>query len=301
MPDTTVHPKLSREDVDAVRALVEGATSEQGDRPLSDEHWLALTRQSPNVAAAAIARDGDRVVAFAQAVRGNDAHSLELVVADGADRAVVGRDVVRAALDALRADPAATGVVHFWVSAPTGEDDQLARTAGLAPARRLLQMRRPLPTGLPVDVETRAFRPGEDEDAWLTVNNRAFADHPEQGGWTRGTLAQRQAEPWFDPQGFRLHERDGRLAAFCWTKLHHDHDPVLGEIYVIGVDPDFQGLGLGRQLTLAGLESIADRGVETGMLYVDEANRGALAMYEHLGFRVHHVDVAYSTDLEASG
>lgn len=288
------------DDVTAARALVERIARGRAQRPLSDEHWLALTTASADVAAAVTARDDRRVVGFAQAVRGNDACSLELVVDDDhPERSTVAEAVLGATLDALRNDTAATGLVHFWMSAPSPDDDRLARAAGLAPVRRLFQMRRPLPTDRPVEVATRAFRPGQDEAAWLAVNNRAFAGHPEQGGWDHDDLTRRQAESWFDAEGFRLHERDGRLAAFCWTKLHHDQDPVLGEIYVIGVDPDFQGLGLGRQLTLAGLESIASRGVEQGMLYVDESNASAVSMYERLGFTVHHIDVAYGADLGA--
>ena len=184
--------------------------------------------------------------------------------------------------------------MQWWALDADSRDDDLARAAGLTATRSLLQMRRPLPTGLPVEVTTRAFVSGRDEEAFLAVNNRAFAGHPEQGAWTLATLRQRQAEPWFDPAGFRLHERDGRLAAFCWTKLHTDHDPVVGEIYVIAVDPDFQRLGLGHQLTLAGLDSIASRGVGIGMLYVDADNTAAVGMYQRLGFAVHRTDRAYT-------
>ena len=92
-------------------------------------------------------------------------------------------------------------------------------------------------------------------------------------------------------------ERDGRLAGFCWTKLHTDHDPALGEIYVIAVDPDFQGLGLGKQLTLAGLDSIARRGITVAMLYVDADYTAGVRLYEDLGFTVHRTDHAYVGDI----
>ncbi len=153
-------------------------------------------------------------------------------------------------------------------------------------------MHRPLPAERHSTVETRTFVVGQDEAAWLAVNNRAFAGHAEQSDWTVEELQRRIAMSWFDPAGFLLHERDGVLAAYCWTKMHRfagdptETDHPIGEIYVIGVDPAFQGLGLGSELTLAGLESLHDRGAVEGMLYVDGDNRPAQTMYERLGFTV---------------
>jgi mycothiol synthase len=198
------------------------------------------------------------------------------------------RRLVHTTIDAISA--AGGGRVDRWVYAPTDRDDDVAAEVGLHPDRELLQMGRPLPAERHADVTTRGFRPGHDELTWLSVNNRAFAGHHEQHGWTVDTLRQRMRQPWFEADDLRLHERDGRLAAFCWTKRH---DAALYEIYVIGVDPDFQGLGLGSQLTLAGLDHMVDRGASMALLYVAAENTTAVTMYERLGFAVQRVDRAY--------
>jgi mycothiol synthase len=165
----------------------------------------------------------------------------------------------------------------------------------------LLQLRRPLSEPIPEprfpdDVTLRTFRPGHDDAAWLAVNARAFAHHPEQGAWTERDLKIREAEPWFDPAGFLLAERAGELLGFHWTKVHgadgHEHGPI-GEVYVLGVDPSAQGLGLGRSLTLAGLRYLRERGLTQAMLYVDESNTAALALYTRLGFTRWATDVSF--------
>jgi mycothiol synthase len=181
------------------------------------------------------------------------------------------------ALLALEAEPA------------EAHHDRRAADAGLVLVREVLQLRCPLPAADPEPIALRAFRPGIDDDAFLGVNNRAFSWHPDQGGWTRRQLRERESEPWFDPEGFLLHERDGRLAGFCWTKVHAASavEPALGEIYVIAVDPDFHGLGLGRALTLAGLRHLSDRGLHHGMLHVESTNTAARALYADLGFTLH--------------
>ncbi|MCU1457797.1 MAG: Acetyltransferase [Actinomycetia bacterium] len=281
----------------AIQALVDAATAADHTSALSDDHRLALRRGDPAEGTRLVARDGREVVGFAQLLRGNDVRSLELVV-DPDHRALVVDDALtEAALQ--RAAAWGPGRVRMLVAAVRSEDDARLARFGFEPERDVLQLRVPLPLHVearwPAGVELRTFEPGVDEDAWLTVNNRAFATHPEQGGWVRATLDAHMAEPWFDPKGFLMAFDHQGLAGFCWTKIHADEG--LGEIYVIGVDPGRQGLGLGRALVVAGLQHMAELDVPTGMLYVEGDNDAALGLYRSLGFTEHQRDRWYITEV----
>jgi mycothiol synthase len=202
---------------------------------------------------------------------------------------------------------AAPRPLRVWAHGDLPAARALAARAGFTRIRSLWTMYRPLADlppipAFPPGVTLRTFAVGTDEAAWLDVNRRAFAHHPEQGSWTGEDLSLREREPWFDPDGFFLAERDGKLAGFHWTKIHRPadndnpaapgHEPV-GEVYVVGVDPAGQGGGLGRALTLAGLHYLRSRGLAEVMLYVDEDNTPAIRLYESLGFAHRGTDVMF--------
>ena len=190
--------------------------------------------------------------------------------------------------------------VRLWAHGDLPAAARLARAAGFDRFRALWQMRRSLrdpldPPRLPAGTALRRFRPGRDDREWLSLNARAFAKHPEQGAWTRHDLELREQEPWFDPAGFFIAERNGVMTGFHWTKVPGpaETDQGIGEVYVVGVDPGERGTGLGRALTLAGLHYLRDRGLAEALLYVDEDNVPAIKMYEGLGFRRWSTDAMY--------
>jgi mycothiol synthase len=302
-----VRRRAGEDDVAAVSELFRSSTAADHRELLGDHQWLASSEGEEHGITSFLAReeDGAPPVGYAQVQSSHGLFSVEVVVGPGRrdEEGSVATLLLGAALDDVRRRGG--GTAQWWVSAPGPTEDRVARIAGLAQVRDLYQMRRPLPVEAgPAEekeppLPTRPFVPGRDEEAFLAVNNRAFSWHPEQGGWDLATVLGREQEPWFDPAGFLLHERDGRLAGFCWTKVHADERPPLGEIYVIAVDPDFQRLGLGRRLVLAGLSHLAATGLRVGMLYVDAINVAAVQLYDRLGFSVHHVDRAYTGHVPA--
>lgn len=295
--------QMKADDLAVVHDLIRDAERADGHRPLSDHLWLDLVDGGREGFAGLVAweQGHDHPVAYAQISRGHGSFSIELVVHPHHryEMNLIGPELLQAAIREVAFDGG--GHLHWWVFEPTMSHEDVARTVGLAPGRILHQMRRPLPLehshpGL----EVRTFRPGHDETAWLEVNNRAFAHHPEQGGWDIATLESRMAQPWFDPEGFVIHDIDGRMAGFCWTKVDPEIDPAIGEIYVIAVDPDFHGLGLGTALVIAGLDNMSKRGVTEAMLFVDAENLPAVEMYQRLGFRVTRTDRAFVGDIAAA-
>lgn len=282
--------------------FIDRVTDAVGARPLSDHLWLDLRAGGSDGFHLVRITDENDVIAIAQISATNEGASLEIVVDPALDAATADRvhdDAAMTAIDSFRR--AGGGRLTWWLDDPEPRVLELAAGVGIEPVRSLHEMRRPLPHDRHATIATRPFLPGTDDAEWIQVNNRAFAGHGEQGGWTPDVLRLRMDEPWFDPEGFRIHERDGRIAGFCWTKLHTELDPVVGEIYVIAVDPDFHGEGLGTELTLAGLDSITARGVMVANLYVDAGNTPAVALYDRLGFEIHRTRIACEGELSATG
>ena len=185
--------------------------------------------------------------------------------------------------------------LRLWSHGDSESAQHLAQEHGFHKVRTVIQMRRSLIEPIPQPDPTFTIRPftASDADAWIELNNRAFIGHPEQSGWTRKDLEIRASEEWFKPEGFLLAEREGKLIAFCWTKIHN-LNPV-GEIYIMAVDPDLQGAGVGRQILIAGLHYLRSQ-THSAMLYVDAENLAPQKLYKELGFTEWGRDVLYKVN-----
>ncbi|MCU1528354.1 MAG: hypothetical protein JWP75_2117 [Frondihabitans sp.] len=262
----------------AVEQLAAAALAEDGVPPFSDQ---ALVE----------ARSGEaRVLGDGNAAAILRASEAELVVHPALRRAGRGTALLRAVLEATSGDLA------VWAHGDHPGAARLAEEFGFAATRRLLQQRatvaqdpeaRPLPSGTLV----RPFRPGIDDAAWLDLNARAFASHPEQGSIDQADLDARKADAWFDPDDFLLLWRGDQLLAFCWLKVEAGQP---GEFYAVGVSPEHQGEHLGGVVVDAGLARLAARSLDTAALYVEGDNSQALRLYAARGFTDYAVDVQYT-------
>jgi mycothiol synthase len=317
-PEITISGRLSAEDASAVLDLVRRAAEEDGVSPLSEHVMLHLRYGGDPRARNVLVHQDGKLAGYGHLDPTDpvEGPAGEMVIDPAARRSGLGLVLGQALVD-----EAGDAGLRLWAHGDLPAAARLAAAAGFERTRALWQMRRSLQTriGRPQiadGISVRTFVVGQDEDAWVALNHRAFARHPEQGAWTRTDLDLREREPWFDPLGFFLAERDGRLVGFHWTKVHggavhggtlgsstghgtsedsvgHGHEAI-GEVYVVGVDPSERGSGLGRALTIVGMRYLRSEGLSQVMLYVDETNAPAIGLYESLGFTHWDTDVMFS-------
>lgn len=290
-------------------ALVAAAEESDGNPPLSEQTMVTLRAgeagDHPLLTLALYAPDEDSdpataqdLAGFAVVVEETDGTGVLEVAVHPSYRNQGVADRLVATLKASRGFDGLTAWAHGNHEAAA----DLAAKYGYGPVRELWKMRLTTSAAelpdvvLPDNVTLREFVPGRDEEAWLAANRAAFAHHPEQGNMTRYDLDARMAEDWFDPAGFLLAvDPSGRILGFHWTKVHPSHGghPPMGEVYVVGVAPAAQGMGLGKALTVAGIKYLQNKGLHAVMLYTDADNEAAVSLYRGLGFTRWDADVMY--------
>ncbi len=284
--------------------LISTATDHDGIPPIAEHVLLHLRHGGDKADSHIISCDGPKVIAYAHLDLTDEVEgpSVELVVHPAFRHHGHAQEILEFAKEK------AGSRLRLWSHGDSKDSRKLASSNGFKRMRTVIQMRRSLVEALPQvneSIEVRTFLPGIDDEEWVALNNRIFIDHPDQGEWNLEDLRIRTREGWFDPSGFFVATENGKMIAFCWTKIHgghshshsgegehHDHDPI-GEIYIMGVDPEHAGKGLGKALALTALRYLRQNANFSAMLYVDSDNQPALALYKSLGFSEFGRDVMY--------
>lgn len=176
---------------------------------------------------------------------------------------------------------------------------------GLELIRRHLELRLDMAEIRVEDIGRAAFgcrplrRGEEDHLAW--IQNRSFAG---QWGYNPNTAEEityqmniRKCSPGDVLLAF---EGEG-VTGFCWTGIvcggRAAVDERKGRIYMLGVDPNYSGKGVGRRVLLAGLAHLKSKGVGAVELTVDSENREAGRLYLSVGFKVRTTSLWYEKPL----
>ncbi len=309
---TVVLGHLDSAEVEFVNQLLGEATEFDGVRPLSEHAWLHLRSGESGLHILGLLDDHIAGYAHVDTTDLVEGTSAELVVSPDSRNRGMGHALVKQALE-LSPD----GRLRLWAHGVTTGAESLADSLGFLLSRSLWQMRRSLfaplpPAQIPNGVRIRTFDPLTDIPGVLAVNARAFAELPDQGGWSESDIQMRLNESWFSPDGFFIAVDSGTdsIIGFHWTKVHgssvhgfglpgsdHSHEAI-GEVYVLAVDPQNRVRGLGHALTILGLTYLRGLGLGQAMLYVDSSNKRAISLYESLGFVHWDTDVMYRRPLK---
>jgi mycothiol synthase len=291
--------------------LISSTTAFDNTPPIAEHILLHLRHGGDKADSHLLIEQNDQMIGYAHLDQTDlvAGPSVELVVDPKFRGAGVGKQLLSKAIEICGRD------LRLWVHGNQPAANVLATSFGFQKIRTVLQMSRALTdiqqlskvnkNELNQDVVIRSFLPGIDSDAWLSLNNRVFNKHPEQGGWQLADLNIRINEEWFDEQGFFLAEINHKIIGSTWTKIHGSHThqhvgeieshahPVIGEIYITAVDQAYAGRGIGKVLTITALNYLKYQGLSDAMLYVDFDNKAALNLYQSLGFTQSGMDILY--------
>ena len=294
---------LSKSQQEGVLALIKAAHDFDGTPPIAEHVLLHLRHGGDKSDSHLVIEENNQVIAYAHLDTTDQVAgpSVEAVVHPNHRGKGLGSSILKEAIKVCG------DKTRIWSHGDLPAAKAIAASLNLESLWSNLLMSKPLDEIQPVTSKylIRTFMPDIDNQAFLSLNNKVFANYPDQGGWSEDDLKVRLNESWFDEKGFFIAEDKGELIGFCWTKIHgahthshsgedddHGHE-ALGEIYVLAVNPDYKGQGVGRDLTITGLNYLKYQGLNNVMLYVGVENKPAFNLYKSLGFNEFGSDVMY--------
>lgn len=275
-----------------INAAADHTSETDGKHPLNDAARVALKNCDNDRFKHVIATDGG-IVGYAQLDRRDD--SLQIFVVPERRREQIATKLVDVLDD--RYIPASA-----WAFGDLEPARFFAQSLGLRATRKLAVMKligdAPAPNDPPPGFRLDTFN-SSDADDLVRVNAAAFADHPEQGKMTVEDFWATASQDWFSERDILVARDDhGRVQAFCWMKITPVNDVLTGEIYVIGVVPEAQSVGLGSTLLSHGLAHMRAAGCQDIILYVEADNSPVVDMYRKAGFDIINTDVSYAREKE---
>jgi mycothiol synthase len=301
--------QLTSDQQTGVLALIKSATYHDGIPPIADHILLHLRHGGDKSDSHLVILDNQKIIGYAHLDQTDlvAGPAVELVVDPDHRQSGIGNQLLSEAIKICGTR------LRLWSHGDLPVASKLAIANNFIQVRTVIQMSKSLGEITPISeidnaITIRTFLPGLDSDNWLTLNNKAFTNHPEQGNWSINDLNLRLKEDWFDEKGFFIAEKDNQMIGFTWTKIHgatsHQHDdedshdhPAIGEIYITAISPSFEGGGIGKALTITALNYLKYQGLNQVILYVDEENNAAINLYQSLGFKEFGKDLLFKLQL----
>ncbi len=146
-----------------------------------------------------------------------------------------------------------------------------------------------LPDAAPNVYSYRYLQPGE-ENKLTQIQNRCFTG---TWGYNPNTIENTTYYinlSYHSPEDIVLICEGDKPVGYCWTEISCKVETVnserKGRIFMLGVDPDYRGRGIGKIALLAGLSYLKSKGVQVVELTADSENEAACALYHSVGFKL---------------
>ncbi len=135
-----------------------------------------------------------------------------------------------------------------------------------------------------------------EEDKLTQIQNRAFAGTWGYNPNTVEEITYRTNLSTYSPEDIVLTCEGDKVIGYCWTGIACKGgvpSERKGQIFMLGLDPDYRGKGMGKKILLAGLAHLKSRSLQVAELTVDSENKAACALYKSIGFKVRTISFWY--------